>query len=306
MLVLPALALVFAALLGYLLGHRPARPVAHETTLTASVAGVLLQVPGTWQSVPLTQEVPGLSLRRAVVFSPQGNPARAGLIAGELPSRQPSPLPASFIARLRQLPSTAVVELQESQAYRYTKLASPGFDKNLAAVYVVPNPGGDPTALACYSAAGQAAETEACQRIVATLTLAGRTQSYDLTPQAEYAQHLSATIATLDARRSVLRPQMSAHASAARLQKLAEDLAGAFAQAGASLGTLEPTAITGSAQSALASAVLQAHSAYRSLAQAAAGRDQATYSTARSQVENAELEVNSALQNFALLGYQQG
>jgi hypothetical protein len=305
LLVVPAIALVLAALLGYLLGRQPAhtRATGSEPTSTASVAGVLLQVPSRWRSSSDTGEVPGLELHNAVAFAPGGNAAAAGLIVGALPSGQPAPLPSALLARLHRQPSTAVVELQEAQAYRYTELSIAGSNRSVA-IYVVPSPGSQPTALACYASPAQAAELAACQRIVATATLAGRSQGYDLTPQAEYAQQLSAPIATLDAARSSLRAQMSASGSPARARQLAERLSGAFAQAAGALSRVEATVATGAAQSALSGAILQAHSAYKALAKAAGRREVGAYATARGQVEAAESAVNSALRSYALLGYR--
>ena len=149
MLVVPAVALVLAALLGYLLGHQPARArVAALGNLTlsqlvsiftgkirswsqvsgasasgtidlesrTSVAGVLLQVPARWHSASHSQKIPGLELNNAAAFAPGGNATDSGLTVGALSSGQPSPLPSALLARLRRQPTTAVVQLQEAQA----------------------------------------------------------------------------------------------------------------------------------------------------------------------------------------------
>ncbi|HEV2979926.1 MAG TPA: hypothetical protein VGX51_00725 [Solirubrobacteraceae bacterium] len=305
MLVVPAVALVLAALLGYLLGHQPARaPVrANEPTSTTSVAGVLLQVPARWRSAANSHEIPGLQLNGAVSFAPGGNAAAAGLVVGALPSGQPSPLPSAMLARLRGQPTTSVVELQEAQAYRYTNLSIAGSTRAVA-IYVVPSGGSQPTVLACYASPAQVAELATCQRIVAALTLVGRTQTYDLTPQPEYARQLSAAVATLDAARSSLRTQMAASTSTAHLKQVAEALAGAFAHAAGTLSGLETTLANGAAQSALSGAMLQAHSAYTALAKAAGRNEVGAYGAARGQVEAAESAVNGALQAYSLLGYR--
>jgi len=119
LLIMPALVLVAAALLGYAAGHRPSGAAPREQTQTASVAGVLLGAPSQWRAVSTASAIPGLSLRRAVVLSP-GDASASGLLAGVLPAGQGSPLPSQFLARMRQRPSTAVVSLQEAQAYRYS------------------------------------------------------------------------------------------------------------------------------------------------------------------------------------------
>ena len=305
MLVVPAVVLVVAALLGYVLGHQPShRAPVHEPMSTTSVAGVLLQVPVRWKPAATGQEIPGLGLHDSVEFAPSGNPAGAGLIAGALPAGQASPLPSSMLARLRRQPTTSVVDLQEGQAYRYTDLSVSGVDASLT-VYVVPSPGAEPTALACYASPSQAAELATCERIVSTLTLAGRSQSYDLTPQPEYARQLSAAVSALDAKRTAARAQMNASTSPEQVRSLAEELAGAFARAAGTLSGLEPTLATGAAQSALSGAILKAHSAYSALAKAAGRRSVAAYSADRVQVEAAESEVDAALRDYSLLGYRQ-
>jgi hypothetical protein len=271
--------------------------------LTASVGGVLLEVPPHWRPAPATQQIPGLAIRHAILLAPGGDPSQAGLIAGALPGRQASPLPASLLALLHQRPTAAVVSLQETQAYRYTGLSIAGFDRSLTA-YVVPKAVGGSIALVCYAAPSLSAQVQACQRSVATLTVAGQSQTYDLTPQPEYAQRLSAAISALDAQRVALRAQMGSGVTPHALQRLAARLAHAFAQAAASLSALEPTLATGRAQAGLSGAILGARAAYSALASAAGAGDEARFGAARAQVAAAELGVDSALEAFALLGYQ--
>jgi hypothetical protein len=303
LLMLAGLLLVLAALLGYVAGSGHARPAPREPTLTASVDGVLLDVPSHWRPAARSLEIPGLVVRHAVALAPGGDSSQAGLLAGALPAGQGNPLPGKLLARLRGRPTTAVVGLQEAQAYRYTGLSIAGFDKALT-VYVVPNPGGNSTALACYAAAAQSPEMQACQASVATLRLAGQSQTYDLTPTAEYAQRLSASISSLNSQRTTLRGQMGGGATPQALRHVAGRLARAFAETAASLSGLETTLATGQAQSALSGAILRARAAYAALAAAAGARSEARFATARRQVERAEAAVDRALLGFALLGYK--
>jgi hypothetical protein len=303
LLVLPALLLVLVAILGYVAGRGHARAAVREPTLTASVGSVLLSVPPHWRPASGAQQIPGFALRHAVVLAPGGDPSQAGLLAGVLPSGQASPLPVQLLALLRQRPTTAVVGLQEAQAYRYTGLSIPGFERSLTA-YVIPKPGGGTIALACYAAPALSADVAACQRSVATLTLAGQSQTYDLTPQPEYAQKLSAALASLDAQRVALRGSMGTGVTPHGMQRLARRLEHAFAHAAASLSALEPTLAIGQAQAALSAAILRAHAAYAALAAAAGEGNEAHFAAARAQVSGAEAGVDSALEGFALLGYQ--
>jgi hypothetical protein len=303
LLVVPVLLLALAGLLGYLAGHRHAAPPAREPVLSASVGGVLLNVPAHWRPAPGAREIPGFAIRHAISMGPGGSAVEAGLLAGVLPGGQPSPLPSQLLARLRQPPVTAVVGLQEAQAYRYTGFSITGYDRSLT-VYVVPNPGGNPTAIACFAASAQSPDLQACERSVATLRLAGRPQSYELTPRPEYAQRLSASISALNAQRLSLRGQMGPGATPLELQRLAGKLARAFAGAAATLSGLEPTLATGQAQSALSGAILRARAAYVALAAAAGQRNEARFAAARVQVDSAEAAVDTALEGFALLGYR--
>src|SRR5207302_7742834 len=120
-------------------------------------------------------------------------------------------------------------------------------------------------ALVCYAAPSLSSQVQACQRSVATLTVAGQSQTYDLTPQPEYAQRLSAVISALDAQRVALRAHMGSGVTPHGVQRLASQLAHAFAHAAASFSGLEPTIATGRAQAALSGAILRARAAYAAL-----------------------------------------
>jgi hypothetical protein len=294
---------VAAAVIGYLAGHGQARPKAREQALTASVAGVILAVPQDWQQGGNAPPIPGFSLQHQIVLAPDGEVAKAGLVAGELAENETGPLPKGLLASTRGLPASDVVNLLEVQAYRYTKFNLPGYGRELT-VYVVPNPGGAPTALACYADPSVAAYMRTCQHVADTLTLSNRTQSYDLTPQATYASGLSTAIAALERVRVALRRSMSPRSSPETVAARATRLAGAFAAAGSSLAALEPSLVTGPAQAALARAIQRAQAAYTALASAAQTGDEAGFLAAREEVARAESAVDEALEGFALLGYR--
>jgi hypothetical protein len=303
---LPAvLASVFLAIaiIGYMAGHSRSATVVKEKLLTAAIAGLQLDYPSSWQAAGAAPPIPGLAIAHASVLAPHGDASQAGLITGQLPAGEPSPLPAPFVANMRQLPQTSVVSLLEVRAYRYSGLSIRGFDRNLT-VFAIPNPGNaDSNALACYASAALAAAMQTCQQIVATLTLVGQTQSYDLTPEPTYAHQLSASIALLDGQRVALRREMSAHMTPAALQRLATRLAVAFGAAATSLGALESSAATARAQIVLSSSISHARDAYRALAAAAGTASVPGMTAARAQVYEAETRVGSALESFALLGY---
>jgi len=259
---------VVIAIVGYLVGHGRSHSASAERMLTASAANVLLEYPSRWQPASATPAIPGLSISRSIALAPGGDPKHAGLVAGRLLGGEPSALPRPFTALLRKLPDTEVVDLLGNQAYRYAHLSVPGFEPELT-LYTIPSPGGDATALACYAASGYGGEMRTCERIVATLTLVGQSQSYDLTPNATYAHQLSASIGRLDQQRLALRADMGTRATFSTIQRAASRLASLFASAAESLSALEPPLAAGRAQATLAASLLAARDAYTAFADAA-------------------------------------
>ena len=268
----------------------------------AEAASVLLEYPADWRPAAAAPEIPGLSITHPVALAPNGDVAHAGLVAGQLGGGEASPLPAQFVARLRALPATEVVNLVATQAYRYSQLSVPGFDRMLT-LYVIPNPGGNPRVLACYASAGFAAYMRTCEQIVATLRLEGQPPSYGLAPDPGYARHVGALIEVLNGERVTLREGMRRKVTLATVQSLATRLAHGFASAAASLSSLEPTLAVAQARAMLYGSILRARDAYAALAAAAGAGSQSRYSAARAQVYEAEANINTALESFALLGY---
>jgi hypothetical protein len=302
------LVLVAVAVLGYAAGHRrapAAHPVAHrETTRSVSGANILLEYPAGWRPVTTVPAIPGLSLAHPLSLAPGGHAARAGLLSGQLPAGEPSPLPARLLALLRGTPQTEVVNLIDGQAFRYTQLNLPGYAGTLD-LYVMPYAGKSPTALACYAEEGFSSYLSQCEQIVAGLTPVGQSSTYDLTPDTGYALRLGALIEGLNTERLTLRREMRAHSTPTAVSKSAIALAGRFATVAASLAVLESPPVAGAAQTALASAILKARDTYTALAAASTAKDRAGYDAALAQVDAAEAGVDTALEDFALLGYNQ-
>jgi hypothetical protein len=294
--------LLFVALLGYLAGHGRSHGPVPERLHSASVANVVLDYPSGWREVSGAPGIPGLAIANPIVLGPGGRSTHAGLLVGSLPRGELSPLPAQFVASLPRLPETDVVNLLEVQAYRYAQLSVPGFNRTLT-MFVIPNPGGDATVLACYAAASHADDMRACEQTVATVTLIGQSQTYELAPEPSYARKISASISSLDGLRLALRRELPPQATAATVQTVAARLAGGFANAAASLSLIEPSLGAGQAQIELSGAVQRAHDAYIALASAAGQEDVSAYAAARRQAGEAESGVNLALENFVLLGY---
>lgn len=299
------LLLVVVAIIGYLVGfHRaPATSVAAsgEKTRIASGAGVLLEYPSTWHPAAHAPVIPGLAIAHPLLLAPGGDPARAGLLSGQLPVGEPSPLPRQFLALVRGIPHTEVSDLLEVQAYSYSQMSISGYDRTLD-IYVIPRPGGNPTALVCYASKGFSTYLRQCEQILAKLTLVGQSPS-ELKPDAGYAGRLGGLIRVLDSERLTLRGEMRRAPAPAAMGRLATALAGQFATAAASLAALEPPLAAGPAQAALAASILHARDTYRTLAAAGTAETVASYDAARGQVDAAEAGVDTALESFALLGY---
>jgi len=160
-------------------------------------------------------------------------PARA-LLSGQLPGGEPSPLPGRFLALMRGMPHTEVVKLIDGQAYRYSRLSLPGYDRILD-LYVILYAGSNPTALACYASKEFSSYLSQCEQIVARLTPIGQSSTYDLTPNTAYARRLGAVIDGLNGQRLKLRREMRIQATPAAVSGLATTLADRFAAAAASL-----------------------------------------------------------------------
>jgi hypothetical protein len=300
--VIPVLLVV--AIAAYLIGsHRSSAPspgsgslAPAQETRVASGSGVLLEYPGGWQSSGPAPAFAGLPIKHPLLLAPGGHASEAGLLSGQLPAGQPSPLPASFVDLVHLVPRTEVVNLGNGEAYRYGDLT--GYQRTLD-VYVIPTVGASSTALVCYAASGYTNYLRQCEQIVAKVTLATQS-SYSLIPDATYAGQLSALLSGLDRERVTLRAQMRAQPEA--VATLATRLAARFARAAAAVVALEPPLPASAAQAALASSLQRARHAYTALAVAAG--EVVGYASAEPQVNAAESAVNAALENFALLGYE--
>jgi hypothetical protein len=293
---------VAVAILGYVAGNAGSQSPSSEKLRTAASAHVVLDYPSSWRPATRGPGIPGLPIANPILLAPDGDAAHAGLLAGTLPRSELSPLPGKFVASMHVLPETEVVNLLEIQAYRYGRLSIPSFNRKLT-LFVIPNPNGDPTALACYATAALSASMHACEQIVATVTLVAQQQTYDLTPEPAYAHRISTSMSTLNRLRLSLRRELHPDSQPAQVRTLATSLAHVFAQASDSLEALEPSFAAGQAQDVLSESIAQSRDAYTALATAAGGESTADFTAARTRVYEAESNVNWALENFALLGY---
>jgi hypothetical protein len=307
-----AVGVVVVAIVGYVVGvrgngsgHKRPAPASTQQLRPAFAASVLLESPSGWLTTPATRTIPALPMEHAVLFAPRGDASQAGLLTGQLGGGEPSPLPAAFVERLRDLPRTEVVNLSQGEAYRYSHVSLPGFER-LLTIYVIPRSGGGPTALACYATARYAHEIRTCEQIVSTMRPVGQSSTEVLAPDPEYARRVSATVAALDRERDTVRRAVRDGATGPKIARLATRLSQSFARAAVAIGALEPSLAAGQAQAELSRAMQRARDAYKALAAAAGSGETAAYESASVQAAAAEASIGSALKGYSLLGYVHG
>jgi hypothetical protein len=293
--------LIAIAILGYVAGHSSGKGASRQGPAQKG-ADVALGYPAGWRMAETAPGIPQLSVANVVVLGPNGDARRAGLMLGSLPSGELAPLPKRFVATLHSVPTPQIVNLVETQAYRYSQLSVPGYDKRLT-LFVIPNPGKRPKLFACYAAPGRSAEMRECEASLATASSFGQPQAYELAPEPRYARAIRATVSTLDALRAALKRELSPDVTASSARRLATELAEGFATAAAALDRLHPSVVAEPVHGALADAARRAHDGYVALATAIGERDVTRYRAAQKAVTRAEADVDAALGSFLLLGY---
>jgi hypothetical protein len=304
-------ALVLLAVGGYLIGHHAWSRGGHPTAMRSLIiANVLVEYPDTWRR-STNVAIPDVSLTEAVALAPNGGAGQSGLLVGSLPSGESGPLPRALLSALAARPRTDIVNLAETQAYRYTGVSIAAFAGSLT-VYTIPAAAGHATLAVCYARRDAEAFIGICNRVVAGLTQLGQAQSFDLVPDATYAHRLAAAISGVDGLRvldaAAFAGASAGSAAAGEVQRRGGELAARFSSASAAVAALEPPAPVVRAHAALLRALSQASSAYATLAAAAAaGRGGSSeVLRARAPVRAAEAAVNEALEGFSLLGYGPG
>jgi hypothetical protein len=293
------LILLAVAYLGFLSGHSPVEHI--EGTHEAATVVGSLEYPAAsgWRPAGGSRAIGDLSITMASVLAPAGNSARAGLIVGRLASSS-NPLPPAFLAGLRELPSTGVVYLLNTQAYRYS-LSVPGYDEPVT-LYMIPHATTGETAIVCYDSTGPPAYMRQCEHIAATFNDASNA-SVDLAPNAAYAGRIRAAVERLDEVRVALRSGIRPRAPGAGVSQLAARLAADVTSIANSVAAVQPPLPVEMTHATFVQSLLRASKAYSALAAAVGSGSAIQYSAARAQVDDAEARVAAALEDFTLLGY---
>jgi hypothetical protein len=306
-----AIVLLFSVtILGYLAGHGHAAAAPVENTGEASNALTTLNYASDsgWRLASGEPSIPGLSIAQPLVLAPDGDGARGGLIVGQLVAGESSPLPPQLVAHLRQLPNTQVVNLLNTEAYRYARLSVTGSRQKLT-LYTIPGSASTTTAILCYVSAGFSSNMQACEQLAASLTIAtGRPQvavrnSDPLAPNATYGHSVGAVIARIQQSLLTLRREIRPGASRAVVAGLAARLAGQLTGAAESLSAVQPPTAAGPVDLALSEALSQARAGYSALGAAVSAGSAPGYATATAEIYSAEAALSTALGNLTLLGY---
>jgi hypothetical protein len=307
---LAVLIFVTVAIVGYLAGHGRSTAATAEGPGEASNAATTLTYSASagWQPVPSIPKVPGLALAQPVALAPAGEAARGGLIVGRLLGVDTGPLPEQLLAHLQEPPKGEVVELSNTQAYRYSGLRLAGDGRELT-LYTIPISPTSVTVIACYASPGFSRYLRACEQLAGTLTIAtGRPQSevrsyYSLTPAVRYGRQIGAVIARVESLLLALRAQIQPGAARATASALATRLASGLAGAAGSLSVVPPPPAMGRVHAALADSLRRASAAYAALAAAVSAGDTTAYAAARTEIYIAEAGLSAALRDFALRAY---
>ncbi len=303
-------ALLFvAAIVGYLAGRsstsgrEPVREAANAAmTATYSPARG-------WRPVAEAPEIADLPLTQPLAFAPGGNSAAASLVAGQIANVEGAPLPRGFLALLGSPPRAEAVELEGAPAFRYEDLET-GPPAGKLTIYAIPSSSPIETVIACYVAAAPRASSTltACEGLAASMRLSGlageASAGGDLAPSAGYAYRINAALERVDALRSALAHRLRAGVPPGALAEAAASLAAGVAEVAKSLDTVQPPPAAEWTQASLLRSLGSLRDAYRALAAAVRGSTQSAYAAALVQLHSAEAQVDGALSDFGLLGYQ--
>jgi hypothetical protein len=305
------LLLVTVAILGYLIGGRSSNASAPETMHEASNAATSLTYAAAsgWTPAPAARAVPGISISQPLVLGPRGDATHTGLIVGQLLGSESNPLPSKLLEGLRETPATDVVNLSNTQAYRYSQVKLAGSDRQLT-LYTIPTSADTTEAIVCYASAGSSGTLHACEQLAGTLSIAtGRPQAevradQTLTPQAGYGSQIRAAVARVNQLLGTIRPEIRPGILRATASSSARRLSEGLAVSATSLAALSPPPAAAGAHAALSASLTRTRTAYAALSGALLAESTPRYDAARARIDTAEAALNAAIKNVTLLGYQ--
>jgi serine/threonine protein kinase len=301
--VLALVVAIVAGVLGFVIApsKNTSSQAAGPPLIGSAASGPLtISFPGGWTHAP-SAAVAHLPLTNQLTVSAAA-PAGGTLVMGTASSSGAGLLPASFVSALSSPPSPQIVTLGKAQFYRYLDV-TPAGASGPETVYALPTSVGSVVAV-CQANSGSATFPSACERVVATLQVAGTV--FALGPNPTYASGLSAAMAKLTTARNGAQAQLSGAKSPARQASATNSAATAYSQAAAAVQKLTPGPQAQSANSAIAAALQKLTAAYTALGRAASRHDGGAYASARSQINAATGQLSAAFSQLTKLGYTIG
>jgi hypothetical protein len=305
------LLLVTVAIVGYLVGGRSSHASPPETMREASNAVTSLTYaagPG-WTPAPAAPTISGISISQPLVLAPRGDAAQTGLIVGQLLGSESSPLPSKLLEGLRETPATAVVNLPNTQAYRYSQVSLSGSDRHLT-IYTIPTSADTTEAIVCYAPAGSTGSLHVCEQLSGKLSIdTGRPQAevhafQSLTPQAGYGSQIRAAVARVNQLLGAIRPEIRPGILRSTAASSAKRLSEGLAVTAASLAALRPPPAAAVAHAALSKSLTRTRTAYAALSGALLAESTSRYEAALARIATSEAALSTAVKNVTLLGYQ--
>jgi hypothetical protein len=310
-LIIAVLLLLAVAIVAYLDGHGGSAAAPVERSREASNAATIINYDAAsgWLPASSPASIPGLEIAQPLALGPGGDGARAGLIVGQMVDSEFGPVPPQFLAQLRAPPDTDVVDLLNTQAYRYTGLTLTGSGMDVT-LYTIPTSSSSTTAIVCYAQAGSPRYLSACEQLAGTLTIAAGSPQVEvrtyqsLSPQLAFGSRIGAISTQVTGLLDTLRPQLRQGVSRAAAAGVANHLAGSLAGAVGELSTVVAPPAAARAQGSLSESLRRAHEAYAALGASLSGGDESEYNAALAQVYSAESSLSTSLKYFGLLAYK--
>jgi hypothetical protein len=296
--------LVLAVVGGVLAGRSGSEASGPDLSQSASAGSVLLSFPGGWERLPTAPKIPGITFSDPLGLAPKGD-GGGQLVAGQVDASGPTLLPASLLRRLDPQPKpNDPVRLGDLQAYRYTDLRPKGLSGPLT-VYATPTTSGVATVACVSPPGGSDAFVADCERVAATLRLAGA-KAYALGPSDAYARELRGTIARLDDATAPAARKLRSASTPTAQADAAVALAAAYRKAARDLARVSTSPVDQGANAQIVAALTRIADAYAKAASAARNGDEAAYSAAGRAVSRGGTALARAFDTLEGLGYTVG
>jgi hypothetical protein len=292
---------VLAVVGGLLAGRSGSEESGPDLSQSASAGSVLLSFPGAWTRLSAVPRIPGMTFSDPLALAPAGGKG-GQLVAGSVDATGPTLLPAALLARLDRSPTpNDPVRLGALQAYRYKALRPKGVNGTLT-VFATPTTSGVATVACVTPPAAKASFPTDCERVAATLRLAGA-KPYSLGPSDAYAATLRRTISRLDAASAPAARRLKSADTPAAQASAADALADAYRGASRRLARVSVSPVVEGANSRIAAALSRIARGYTSAASAARAGDTAGYEAAGRAVSRAGVALGRAFDGLKTLGY---